>query len=207
VHLQGDVGAAWLLSGLTTSPHCWEQSPEDLLPKHELVCMSSCTQGCLWTCILQAVLERGRSRSSPTTTVPYKGRGRTLRSFKAWAKDGEGNDGTCTASAAAFTLHSHAWDESWAGEPELSQQPLEKSPGAEDAQHWLGLQSWGVSTPSTTTCSMNCFFAVSLTVGPHRGQGISPGPLLTVPLPRHSQPLLSLHFSVWFGCIFQVFST
>lgn len=52
MHLQGDVGAAWLFSGLTTSPQCWEWSPEELLPKHKVLCVS---QACLGTCILPSL--------------------------------------------------------------------------------------------------------------------------------------------------------
>lgn len=83
--------------------------------------------------------------------------------------------GTRTAPAAAH----RAREGSWAGEPALSQWPVEKFLGAADTQQ----SDRGISTLSDSMCSANSFFAVSLTAGPQRGRGTSPSALLTTPLP------------------------
>lgn len=98
--------------------------------------------------------------------------------------------GTCTASAAPFTLYGHARDGSWAGEPAPSQQPVEKSLCAADSSDG-GCQA-GASPHRVTACAPR---TVSLQWGQGLWDGESLPALFTMPLSRHGQPLLTSHLS------------
>lgn len=148
VHLQGDVGAAWLFSGLTTSPHCWERSPETCCANTRLYVRAAASRiACGPASSEQCWRGRGPGAALPQLSHMREG-GQTLQ---AWGKDGGEAMGTCRASAAAFPALLSGMGMQSKGEPALPQQLVDKPLGGTHSPD-LGCRA-GAASQRGTACA------------------------------------------------------